>query len=221
MGVSIKLKKVDDLHCQSGHGSTLLESSTFINHSDDDLWELFKSGNEDAFISIYNAHFQSLINYGYHFCNKINIVEDAVQDLFIDLRRRRGKLPRIRSSIKIFLFVALKNRLINEIRKHKYVLVKPADLEKHSFQVTNSHECELIDQQASQEIREKLQVAVNKLSFKQREALFYMFYEEYSYSDIRVLLNLGAVKSARNLVYKALMEVKKHFSKLTVQSDND
>ncbi|MEQ8238370.1 MAG: hypothetical protein RIA69_04115, partial [Cyclobacteriaceae bacterium] len=60
--------------------------------TDGELWDLFRHGNDAAFDFIYQQYFDRLYNYGRQFTSHIAIVEDAIQELFIELRRRSSFL---------------------------------------------------------------------------------------------------------------------------------
>ncbi len=63
-----------------------------MNTSDIDIWKAFKRGDEDAFLLIYNTYFIRLCAYGYKFSLDTHLVEDCVQDVFIEIIKRRKKL---------------------------------------------------------------------------------------------------------------------------------
>ena len=61
-----------------------------LNSLDDvRLWELFREGKEIAFSHIYGTHFEGLFQYGCQFTKNESLVEDALQDMFIELREKR------------------------------------------------------------------------------------------------------------------------------------
>ena len=60
--------------------------------SDVDLFTLFKKGDEAAFEILYQKYFNALSHYGLRICQDHELIENAIQDLFIDLWRRRAFL---------------------------------------------------------------------------------------------------------------------------------
>ena len=67
----------------------MAENSTpHPNLSDKEIWNQFRAGNDDAFERIYNSYFDRLYNYGCQFSKDHALVEDTLQELFLDLRRR-------------------------------------------------------------------------------------------------------------------------------------
>src|SRR5690606_8603457 len=109
---------------------------------DIEVWNTFRTGNDEAFIFIYTTYFDRLFAYGMRIVGDEHLVEDAIQELFIDLRNQRGRLSPT-DSIKFYLFKCLKRKLHREASKWLY---KRQDLDgSHNFDFTISHEQHLID----------------------------------------------------------------------------
>lgn len=165
------------------------------------LWDSFKEGNESAFIQIYKSYFDKLFAYGWRICKKEELVKDAIQDLFIELRRNRSNLGRT-DSIKFYLFKCLKRKIIKEEGKWY------SNLEEinhgYFFDFTFSHEKHLIDKQIDEEKKQKLNQAIELLSPRKKEVVYYFFYEGMNYQQIQEIMKLDNIKSARNLIYQAL-----------------
>src|SRR5688572_18364841 len=56
------------------------------------LWKSFKSGDWEAYTSLYHAYYRSLNNYGHKFTRDLNLIEDAIHDLFVTLWTNRDNL---------------------------------------------------------------------------------------------------------------------------------
>ena len=168
------------------------------------LWEQFKKGSETAFIKIYNDNFSLLLNYGYQLTGNQELIEDCIQDIFIYLRQKRKSLGST-DCIKFYLMKCMKRKLLKEIEKSKIAF----SLESvEGFQITFSHEDFLIDQQIELEKSQKLNKALSLLSGKKREAIYYFYFQNLNYTQISELFGFSHIKSARNLVYKALSALK-------------
>ena len=55
----------------------------------------------------------------------------------------------------------------------------------------------------------RLQKAIESLSERHREIIFLFFYEDLTYEEIREIQDFENIKSARNLLYKALKSLRK------------
>ena len=56
-----------------------------------------------------------------------------------------------------------------------------------------------------------LKKSFEKLPNNQRKALYLFYYEDYSYKEVAEFMGMTNIKSARNLMYKAINNLKKSF----------
>ncbi len=186
------------------------EDSNFEKMSDKEIWALFSAGQEDAFIHIYNKYFSLLFGFGCQFTQDKELVKDCIQEMFIYMRQKLKKSSKI-DSIKFYLFVSLRNRIVKTLKKNSFLsFVRGVQLPEDAFGFESAHEIQLINQQLSEEKSAKLLRALNKLTIKQREAVTYFFYDGLSYSQVAVLMNLKATKSARKLIYRSLNSLREN-----------
>ena len=127
--------------------------------------------------------------------------KDAIQDLFIALRKSRSRLGKT-DSIKFYLYKSLKRLIIKESGQW-FNQCAEINSEK-AFDFTFSHERVLIDRQLDEEKAAALNKALQSLAPRQREIIYYFYYEGMSYQQIQELMGMSHVRSARNLLYKAL-----------------
>jgi RNA polymerase sigma factor (sigma-70 family) len=186
---------------------------TDISISDGELWELFRSGNEIAFEIIYKNYFDTLFNYGLKFVRDETLVEDVIQDLFIDLRRRCSHLSPTQAILP-YLYSAFRRKMIRARDKvSRYQALEENGL---SFQLDFSFEDQLIDEEGQREKKKSLEKALNQLSEKHREIIFLYYYENMSYEEIKEIQGFDHVKSARNLLYKAIQSLRVVFKMVTI-----
>jgi len=178
-----------------------LENSKAVETNDSRIWDEFRSGNESSFIYIYQNYFDKLYNYGLRITKDEDLVKDAIQDLFIELRKKRSHLGKT-DSIKFYLFKCLKRKIIKEEGKW-YSKLETID-HSHYFHLDFSHEQFIIDRQIDEEKQLRLNRAIEKLSPRKKEIIYYFYHEGLSYLQIQELMGLDNIKSARNLLYKAI-----------------
>ncbi|EON74691.1 RNA polymerase ECF-type sigma factor [Lunatimonas lonarensis] len=175
--------------------------------SDSEAWNAFREGSESAFIFIYETYFDILFGYGYSIIPDTHVVKDALQDLFVELRERRAHLGAT-DSIKFYLFTCLKRRLFRDLTKwegnRESIEALPGD-----FLFTLSHESQLIDRQLSADKIDQLNGAISHLSQRQREIIYYSFFEGFTYRQIREIMGMESAQSVRNLMHKAIRELRK------------
>ena len=177
--------------------------SSFAHKEDGVIWEAFKTGDESAFVHIYNSYYPIITNYAYQITTNKDLIRDCLQDFFIDIRIRRSKLGNVKS-IKLYLLVSFRRRLLKYLEAERKAHDKNMEIARDEFRIQLSCEDLMIENQLDQEQKEKLQKAFAQLTKKEREALYYFYYENMSYSEITELFKYTQVKTTRNLVYQAL-----------------
>ncbi|MGF1636319.1 MAG: RNA polymerase sigma factor [Cyclobacteriaceae bacterium] len=186
---------------------------SFSSYKDNEIWELFRNGDDKAFIYIYSTYFPKLYNYGHHLVQDTEEVKDQIQDLFIYLRKCRQNLGKVHH-IRLYLYKALRGRLVgNKIKMKLVSLFETGDLDK-GFEIAfeKSPEQQLIENDLSEIKYELINKSLHKLTLRQREAVIYFYYEGLSYREIAQLMNLNQVKTARKLIYRALESMRAHLS---------
>ena len=171
--------------------------------NESEIWEQFRNGNEQAIIFIYRNYSDKLYNYGCQFTAKREIVEDCIQDLFIDLINRKKSLGKV-ESVKFYLFKSLRYMLLRELKKQRKLAFKESFDSDQDFLINVSHEIKLINEQFSRDQKKLIKKYLNQLPPFQREALLLYFYEGLSYQQIADVMQTGKVKSSRALVYRAI-----------------
>ncbi|GAB3662152.1 RNA polymerase sigma-70 factor [Echinicola sediminis] len=188
-----------------------------INHGDSsgskpdvEIWDSFRRGDENAFISIYKQYANVLYNFGCQMTPDHALVKDSLQDFFIYLRQKREKLGAT-DAIKPYLFKAFKRRILAEMKKGKLELVQEEVFDFKRFPVELSHETVYINQQIEREQLCRLSEALSLLDPREREAIYYFYYEGLSYEEIAGIFEFSHVSSARRLVYRGLAHLRKYF----------
>ncbi|NLR61725.1 RNA polymerase sigma-70 factor [Chitinophaga polysaccharea] len=92
-------------------------------HTDLELIALFKQGESQAFDRLYERHFIRLVNIAYKKTGHLEASQELAQDVFISLYKQ---LPALQPAtvLENYLFVALKNRILNYHRQQLAKLKK-------------------------------------------------------------------------------------------------
>jgi len=181
-------------------------SSGFDTKSEAEVWNLFKGGDQSAFIFIYNKYFHILFNYGRQFTGNIDLIKDCIHDIFYQIRS--GQAISKTTNIKFYLLKSFKNRYLYYLkRNHKYDL-KPSEDQGYAFEVSLSQEQIIINEQIDREQKSKLIAALDQLSKRQKEAVYYYYYQDLSVDEISDLMNLNHRRSVQNLIYEAIHQLK-------------
>lgn len=179
----------------------------YENKPDQDIWRAFNKGNEMAFNFIYRTYVSLLFQYGAQFSRDEHILQDCIQNIFIDLRRKRGSLSEVQS-IKAYLFKILQREVIRSINREKGTNYSSKGLSDRFFLIEVSHETKMIQNEYDAEKKQMIEAAMNQLTVRQRQAILLLYEEGMSYKEIAEVMELNEVKSARKIVYRALASLK-------------
>lgn len=179
----------------------------YQNKPDSDIWRAFNKGNEPAFNYIYRMYASAMFQYGAQMTRDEHILQDCIQNIFIDLRRKRGGLSEVQS-IKAYLLKILHRELIRKINREKGTAYSSYDLPERFFPIEVSHETKLIQHEFENEKRQMIEEALNRLTVRQRQAILLLYEEGMSYKEIAEVMELNEAKSARKIIYRALATLK-------------
>jgi RNA polymerase sigma factor (sigma-70 family) len=169
------------------------------------IWNLFKSGDKEAFAILYNLHIDKLYRYGTKLCKDEEMVKDSLQELFLELFLKRDKMSIPPQHLKYWLILALKRNLIKKLqmsRKFSHKFKKSVD-----FVPEYSIEFHMIAKEEDAEVNHKLVKVLNQLPSRQKEAIYLRFNESLEYSEIAGILDIN-VESVRKYVHRALKTVR-------------
>jgi RNA polymerase sigma factor (sigma-70 family) len=184
----------------------------FEKKQDVEIWRMFRQGHEGAFKYIYNSYLTTLFRYGCHFTNDSELIKDCIHDLFVELRQGRNISDT--DSIKFYLLKALRWKIHQIIanKQKSTLLFRKAVIPQIGIEV--SHETKLINAQYDKEALLKLNKSLNRLSERQKEALYHFYHQDLNYGQVADIMKLSNIKSARNLIYKAIDSLKTYFHHL-------
>ncbi len=184
--------------------SIQIEKSSCHSQTEMEIWIDFKQGSDSALSYIYGRYANPLFNYGCHITSNTKMVQDCIQDLFIDIIRMRKELADVRY-IKSYLFVSLKRKVLRNLKKERKYPTKDINEQNEvGFEIISSPESIMIMEQYTKEQRNLINNTLQKLTKKQRESLLLYFYEGFSYEQVAQMMGMSKVKSARVLIYRAL-----------------
>ena len=173
------------------------------NERDITLWNQFKNGDEDSFVLLFRNYYPGLFNYGCKISADSELVEDCIQELFMEIWRSAGKADII--SFKAYIFKAFKFKLIRLITKNNKVRSLNDSAGENTFEL--SHENFIIDKELNTAKREKVLQALQELSPRQKEIIYLKFYLGLSYEEVSEIMQIN-YQAARNLTYQAIKVMK-------------
>ncbi|WP_299578678.1 sigma-70 family RNA polymerase sigma factor [uncultured Sunxiuqinia sp.] len=179
--------------------------SARLKDNDQTLWARFLNGNDQALSLIYLRHVNALLDYGCKITSNRDLVKDAIQDIFCTIIRNRQTLSAT-DNIRLYLFKALKRKLIREIQKsHRIQQVEGEPVV--SFNISFLCSFDHTDFELSRTQKQELVDAIEALTDRQKEAIYLRFTRGLDYREIAVILNLN-YQSARALIHRAISKLR-------------
>ena len=175
--------------------------------SDIILIDLLKRDNMAAFNELYCRHWEMLYDIAYKKIKDTEDAKDIVHDIFLQLWNNRASLN-VQSSFSGFLFITLKNKIIdkqrltiNRLNKHNEIAGK-----------TVIHQDTVYDQVYYNELNNFLTQEVNQLPEKMKEIYRLSREENLSPEEIANRLSIST-QTAKNQLTTALKRLRQKISK--------
>lgn len=160
----------------------------------------------DAYKTLYVQFYPKLYNYGRKFTTDNTLIEDSIQDIFLDYWKRNDEDSRP-AAVNSYFFAAFRYALFKKINRERRIRPLNTPDQDPVFdpsQLISRHD-------TSAELQQQLQAAMQQLTGRQREALFLRFYEGLSYEEIAGIMGI-TVKASYKLMARSLLQLKQHLS---------
>ncbi|GAB4107708.1 RNA polymerase sigma factor [Echinicola sediminis] len=181
----------------------------FHHFTDEHIWFLVKESDEAAFTFIYEKYADDLFRYGQRISSDFDLIEDAVQDVFISLWQNRHKIA-ISDSVKFYILKSFKRELLLKIKKKGKFKIIPEN--NFCQTVGESHQEQLIQKETQEGNLALLDLSMKDLTNRQREALHLRYIENLSYQEISAIMGIE-VSTIYNVIFRAIKELKRDFQK--------
>jgi RNA polymerase sigma factor (sigma-70 family) len=176
------------------------------------LWIAFKKGDKEAYGSLVSIFYKTLFNYGTKMSRNVNLVEDCIQDLFLEMWQRREYLSDT-EHVKFYLLKALRRKIyFEQTSQQKWQYESLNDEREANFLGEFSIEASIIEVETTEHHLRKLTKVLSKLTKREREVIYLKFYQEMDYEQIAGLMSIN-YQSARNLIHTAIKELKNAWHK--------
>jgi len=174
--------------------------------ADTELWQAFRAGDPRADEYLYRKYVKALYGYGMGLCADPELVSDCIQDLFVYLFLHRETLGEVKSTGS-YLFASFRRRLLEMIKQQRRFVSEEGYWPLASGELRDATDSELIQEQTDGERRQALQVLIDKLPTRQREALYLLYYEKMDYPAVAQVMGLET-KTVYNLLYEAMTRLR-------------
>lgn len=182
-----------------------ISANTNYNYKDE--WDSFvKSGDLHSFKTLYNFYFDLLYHYGKKYRAEYYLIEDSIQNVFLNLIKNNTDLYRV-NNFHGYLLYSFRNellKLLEKERRYNFYNKMP----EFNFYIDNNPEDVLIKSEISTEVKRFLKDCIKTLTSSQQEILFLRYSLGLSYDDISFILKIS-IESCRTSVYRAIKSIKK------------
>lgn len=175
-----------------------------------ELWRRIGEGDAHAMKTLYQESYQHLYVYGFRMLADQDKVKDCLQELFCELWINRNQNTQVLNVIA-YLKICVRNKLLKVIAADKNTILLDADLENPDL-MTHSYEQLLIESQHSLLQKQRLHHALDSLTNSQREIIRMKFFEELSYQEISLLLDI-TLRTVYNHLHAALVILRGNFKR--------
>lgn len=176
------------------------------------LWQRLKNGDSDSLKQIYEENIDALFAFGRNICRDEQLTLDYIHDLFIYIWENRQKLGDA-VVIRAYLLKSLRNKIIDDFRK-KGKLSNDEDVSLVGDSQMSREE-EWVAFETELQINNQLSRALQQLTDRQREIIFLKYNQNLTYEEIGEILGI-AYQSVRNLTHRAISELRRHMTMLTL-----
>lgn len=170
-----------------------------------DLWHQSQAGDSVAFCHLADKLYRTLFNYASNFTSDREFVKDSIQELLIHIWEKRQKIDI--QFVTIYFLKSLRNQLFQEFRRNNNSRVF-LDIEDND-QISDYHtiETEIEQNELNSENQLKVKAAINELPKRQKEAIFFKYFEGMENEQIADVMQVNR-QSVANLLFKALSTLK-------------
>ena len=179
------------------------------------LWQLYREGDKQAFGRLAERYYRTLKQYGLKFMVGDVVVEDCIQELFLQLWQNRLQISGT-ASVKHYLLKALRHHILQHLRNQKRLSQEELDWDSSIAEEADS-ETLLIQQESLISLTNTIQAQLACLPDREREALYLRYYESLTIPEIAEVMNVNR-QSVSNFLQKALNKLRNQWLVHTILS---
>lgn len=167
-----------------------------------ETWQNIIDGDKNAYADLYIFYFKKFFNYGRKFTTDIALIEDSIQEVFLDIWDKKDRWAKIDSATGYF-FSSFRYTLFKKLKSAKQV----SELKEWEGEPEFSVEYITIKKETADALQTNLEAALQSLTPRQREAIFLRFYEGLPYEEVAAVLGIS-VKATYKIMARSLLSLK-------------
>jgi RNA polymerase sigma factor (sigma-70 family) len=173
------------------------------------LWKALKEGDLKAFSVLFESYYPQLHSYGLKISKSTVVTEDTLQDFFLYVYDHRENLSDL-DTIAPYLFTSYKRFLLKAMKRNEKF--KHTDFSTESFVDIQFTAEEVMTNQETLIFKNRnLSGLLNKLSGRQKEAIYLKYYSGLKASEISEIMGIN-YQSVVNILHKAIKSLKEEIA---------
>ncbi|WP_163325435.1 RNA polymerase sigma factor [Draconibacterium mangrovi] len=173
------------------------------------IWQNFRKGHKVAFQKIYFDHYRFLYNYCRKFTSDTSLVEDLIQDLFVNILVLKDRLSDT-DNIRLYLLCSIRRRLFKALNEKVYKVTELFDPLNPDFSFDEGVEPSFGENEDENKTLKVLFKSVNKLGARQKEIIYMKYFSGLNNKEIAEVLGVS-YQTVRNTLCNALKNIRKDF----------
>jgi RNA polymerase sigma-70 factor (ECF subfamily) len=174
--------------------------------ADEELMELVRRGDADAFAVVYGRHAASAFSLAYRMMGSRSTAEDVAQEAFLSAWRSGARYDRGRGSVRTWLLGIVHNRAIDAMRRGRvrdFPRVDDEDAAERLEAPEQTHQ-EVARRQEAQTIR----AAIETLPSEQSRVIELAYFGGFTHTEIAAMISapVGTVKGRMRLALQKLRD---------------
>ncbi|MEQ9286500.1 MAG: RNA polymerase sigma-70 factor [Cyclobacteriaceae bacterium] len=173
---------------------------------DSELMECLSHDDRKAFEHIFRTYYQDLCRFGVTYVKDMDVSEELVQQIFINIWERRYELS-ISTSMKSYLFTAVRNKSFNYLKLQLPKEYKKVDIDDVGFIDTSNKEEDIV----FEDLKEYVAKAIDTLPGKCKTIFNLSRNSGLTYKEIAEELDIS-VKTVENQIGIALKKLREQLN---------
>lgn len=182
-----------------------IRQAGFMNQTTDEQIELLagkiRSSDKGAYDDFFRMMYAKLSGFAMTYVHDQNLAYDIVQDAFVILWQRRAGIDPDKS-LKSFMYKAVRNRCLNELRNRSKEVVS-SELAENQYKND-----EAIEIESEHPLGNHFREWIASLPERQKEAFELSRYEGLNHEEIADLMNIST-KTVNNHIVAAMAQLRK------------
>ena len=174
------------------------------------LWEKLRGGSQKAIEDLYRLNYQILFSYAFKISGDKELSKDCIQEIFLRLWEKKNQLNEV-SRVRSYLLQSVWHSIIKKLKKNNHFIPYDEN-DTYDMEVVFSYETPILHDQPARDQEILLNSAFNRLTRREREIIFMVYYEGLTIEEIQQITGLK-YQSIKNLIYRAMFSLRANLHK--------